>query len=741
MNYLVLMVGAPGIGKSTVIDFLKWKNFVVSPDEIRLQYQSPILKTDGNFAIPGTNDRVVWEQVMSLIEFRMRNGDFTVVDATHTQEKYFSQYKKLAEKYGYRMYAIDMMKAGNLHQCLVRNEDRLADRAKAHKYVPPEVIKRMYEKHQNLEIPKYVKRIDGTNYAEIYKHLSYKIHDYNNYDGITVIGDIHGCIVPLSKIPDLSTKNWLFIFVGDYVDRGVDNAAVMEYMLKASKLDNVIMLEGNHEIHLNRWANNEKGLSREFNDHTAPQLEAANISKSEVRQWYRKLVPVEYFIFGKYKYLITHAGLSAEPKELLHIANKEMIKGTGRYEDMLEINESFLNNSSKDCIQIHGHRNITKSDTKINERCFNLEGQVEFGGYLRTLTLYPNGVPFVTQIPNVKVKQNIIPISQFNPKENASIILQLMSSRDIKTRIQESNPNIVSFNFTKQIFYKQRWNDFNVKARGLFVNINTGKVVARSYDKFFNIGERPETKIPELVKNFQYPVDVYQKENGFLGLIGYDEESDKSILTSKSLIDGEFAKLFSEALLQKTREHNINAGEFAAKIKDYIKRTGYGLVVEVIVPDIDPHIITESGIRIVLLAAVKLDFTFEQLPIKDLMKVAKELGFSVKKFVQILVTPDEVKNFIAHAHRFPYEHEGFVFEDANNFMVKFKTPYYNFWKQMRTQVQRYSKEKPVDKKLEYGKTTSQDFLTWVEEQYTPGDLLDNINIPKLRTEWIQNQSS
>lgn len=738
MNYLVLMVGAPGIGKSTVVNFMYWENFVISPDEIRLQYQSPILQKSGMIGIPGHNDRFVWEQVRTLLEFRMRNGDFTVVDATHTNEKYFSMYKKLAEKYGYRIYAMDMLNFGTLEKCLERNEQRLDNGKTVHKYVPPEVIKRMYEQHQNLEIPKYITRIDGASRKDVEKHLTYKIHDYNNYDGITVIGDIHGCIEPLPKLPDLSLKNWLYIFVGDYVDRGVDNGVVMKYILEASKLDNVIMLEGNHEIHLKDWANDTTSMSNEFNKFTAPQLEEAGISKKDVRQWYRGLVPVEYFIFGKYKYLVTHAGLSSEPKELLYIANRTMIKGVGRYEDMLEVNDSFLKNSDKNCIQIHGHRNITKSPIQVNSRCYNLEGQVEFGGHLRMLHLFPNIPPLTEEIPNTKVKPGIIPLSQFNPRENKTDIMQLMSSRDINTRIQKSNTNIVSFNFNKNVFFKQRWNDLNIKARGLFVNVNTGRVVARSYDKFFNVGERQETKIPNLINNMTYPVNVFKKENGFLGLIGYDEESNKSMLTSKSLIDGEFAEIFSNSLYQKVQEHNIDASQFSTKVKHYVRGSGNGLVVEVINPYTDPHIISESGIRIILLAAVELSFKFKQLPYNELLEVGKDLGFSVKEHVKTLNSSKELKEYFGELYRNSPEHEGFVFEGANNFMVKFKTPYYNFWKQMRTQVQRYSKNKQMNKKLEYKNITSEDFLTWVEANYSREDLINNINIPELREKWQHN---
>ena len=63
---------------------------------------------------------------------------------------------------------------------------------------------------------------------------------------------------------------------------------------------------------------------------------------------------------------------------------------------------------------------------------------------------------------------------------------------------------ISSFNFSNKCFFNQAWDDINVKARGLFVKDNN--VVARSYNKFFNIGERPETEMNSLRENLVFPV-------------------------------------------------------------------------------------------------------------------------------------------------------------------------------------------------------------------------------------------
>lgn len=69
--------------------------------------------------------------------------------------------------------------------------------------------------------------------------------------------------------------------------------------------------------------------------------------------------------------------------------------------------------------------------------------------------------------------------------------------------------NISSFNFTKKAFYGQHWDELTVRARGLFVDTREMRIVARGYDKFF--------ELPKEGVNCTYPLRVYRKENGFSG--------------------------------------------------------------------------------------------------------------------------------------------------------------------------------------------------------------------------------
>ena len=66
---------------------------------------------------------------------------------------------------------------------------------------------------------------------------------------VLAIGDIHGCydeLVRLIGVIDPQANDTL-IFVGDYIDRGVNSSAVLDFIIELGSRCNVIALKGNHE--------------------------------------------------------------------------------------------------------------------------------------------------------------------------------------------------------------------------------------------------------------------------------------------------------------------------------------------------------------------------------------------------------------------------------------------------------------------------------------------------------------
>ena len=70
-----------------------------------------------------------------------------------------------------------------------------------------------------------------------------------------VIGDIHGCYYTMKNLIQNSTfdyKKDRIIFIGDYIDRGLNSYDVINYIknLKSIMNDNCICLKGNHIVNI-----------------------------------------------------------------------------------------------------------------------------------------------------------------------------------------------------------------------------------------------------------------------------------------------------------------------------------------------------------------------------------------------------------------------------------------------------------------------------------------------------------
>ncbi len=212
MKLLLVLRGIPGSGKSTWIQEHELEPYTLCADNIRLLYSSPELGLDGKYHISAKCDKQVWVFLHERLEARMKNGDLTVIDATHTKESYLKDYKHLCKQYNYRMVVVDFSSV-DLDTIKERNYRR-----EQYKQVPEDVIDRMYKQIQvplqgNYETYSY------DNFPNLDTFL-YKI-DGNKYDNVVVFGDIHNCYDPLKEYFDKnpeSDKN-LYIFIDDTHDR------------------------------------------------------------------------------------------------------------------------------------------------------------------------------------------------------------------------------------------------------------------------------------------------------------------------------------------------------------------------------------------------------------------------------------------------------------------------------------------------------------------------------------------
>lgn len=680
MRALVLFRGSAGCGKSTYIEKHGLKPYTLCADDIRLMCASPTLQTDGSKAISQKNDKVVWDTLFRILEIRMKNGEFTVIDATNSKTSEINRYKDLAKNYRYRIYCIDMTDIP-IEEVKRRNANR-----EELKRVPEEVIDKMYSRFESQQIPAGIKVLKPDELDTIW----YRPMDLSAYKKVHIIGDIHGCYTALKEYLDSNggfNSDEFFVFTGDYIDRGIENVEVVKLLSEQCNYPNVVCLEGNHERWLWLWANDVIAKSKEFEFVTKRQLENSKVSKKTTREFYRKLGQCCYFTYNEKTFIATHGGISNIPENLLMVPTEQMILGVGQYSESDMVDQSFERNTDSNTYQIHGHRNVVNSPIQTTDRTYNLEGDVEFGGHLRAIQITSNGIETFEIKNDVFRDMNV-------PNENDHHMVSNIENVDMsvyglveemrhnKNIYEKAYGRISSFNFTRQAFENKAWDSIVNKARGLYIDTVDYKVVARSYDKFFNIDERPETKLNNLRYKLQFPVSAYVKYNGFLGIVGWNPETEDLLITSKSSPTGDFSGYLAKAL------YSIYGEETMQKIKNYIKENEVSFVFECCDMVNDPHIIEYPESKVILLDVIKNQIEYEKIPYDELVTLAKEIGLDVKEKAYTIESWEDFfvwhNEVISEDYKYNGEDiEGFVIEDSVGYMTKLKLHYYKFWKRLR----------------------------------------------------------
>ena len=731
MRSLLLLRGSAGCGKSTWIEQNELKPYTLSADDIRMLCQSPLMQVDGTEGISQNNEQVVWKTLFNLLETRMQRGEFTVIDATNSKTCEMNRYKKMCNTYRYRIYCVDFTDIP-IEETKRRNANR-----EVLKRVPDDCINKMYTRFTTQKIPSGITVIKPNELDKIWL----KLFDLSDYKKIHHIGDIHGCNTALQKyfLDNGGMKDdEFYIFTGDYVDRGVENADTVNFMISIMNKKNVLMLEGNHERWLWLWANDCTGKSKEFELITRPELENAKVSKQDVRQLYRKFGQCAYYQYRGNIYLVTHAGLSTLPKNLSFVATDQMIRGVGNYSDFEKIAETFYDTTPENYYQIHGHRNTKQVPIKVNNKVFNLEGHVEFGGHLRCVQVDNEGIHTfeikndIFKTPELKEKQSVV------ESDIGDVIMKLRSNRYIQ---EKKFGNISSFNFTSKAFYNKIWDEQTTKSRGLYLDTMKGKVAARAYDKFFNVNERPETKFEMLQHKLQFPVTAYVKENGYLGIVSYDEYKDDLFIASKATIDSQFAQWLKEMLYSKVSKDNLQ------NIKNYAKDNNVSFVFECVDMKNDPHIIDYPESKLVLLDIVRNQMDFSKYEYEDMCHIADKFGLIYKERAFEIANWQKFFDWYYEILEEDYEYngrkiEGFVIEDSIGYMTKLKLTYYNFWKFMRSISHKTIRQGYVSKTSAFTTPLANEYYAWVK---TLHDVKDKDSLPKdictLRRLFYKSKSS
>ncbi len=699
MRRLVLTRGHQGTGKTTFLRQFGLGGYRLSADDLRQLYASPVMTPHGRMGASHEQEKRVWSTLFEILDERMARGELVCVDATHRAAKDFKRYLELAERHRYRIACVDFTRIP-LEEALLSNERR-----DSYAVVPESVVRRTYEACLAGEVPAGVHvipwRASRGHIDDLRVWLNEPIRDLSQWQRVVCVGDLQGCFTPLREyLGDVGLRDDSFyVFVGDLCDRGPENDAVVRFAMDAIQRPNVAILWGNHETHLHRWAKGIPGRSEEFAERTRPQLEAAGITAGDVDALCDQLLDCLLFQWHDERVLVTHAGMPTVPKHPERIATRQYSHGTGAYAD--PIDARLAEHAPADWTQIHGHRNVLHLPPLAAPRSYNLEGEVEHGGQLRTVELDARGFtvveidnrvfkPLVERVRDKTARNTRAQPDWLAPEPPRLRPEQLAALRDhplVRERPSASRPHLSSFNFTRDAFIEAAWDDLTTRARGLFVNPGTGEVVARAYDKFFNVGERPETTEAALERDLVFPVDAWLKENGYLGILGYDAVRDDLLFASKASPDNEFAGWFEAAARATWSAATLE------RVRRFLRDAHASMVFEVVDPERDPHIIEYDAPRLILLDVIHRSLDFARLPYDRLQRLCKSFGLEPKRRAARLRDFGAFSGWLravrAPDYRYEGAHvEGFVLEDQRGFLTKLKLDYYAFWKRMRGLKQR-----------------------------------------------------
>jgi serine/threonine protein phosphatase 1 len=200
---------------------------------------------------------------------------------------------------------------------------------------------------------------------------------------LIAIGDIHGCYDPLRELIEgmiIIRKSDRIILLGDYIDRGYDCKAVVDYILDLQEKNyDIIPLLGNHELMLLDSVRDERNLSCWFMNGGYETLVSFSVdSPGEMEKKYLDFFSSLRYYFLMDQFIFVHAGFNNEISDPLE----------DKYHMVWSRRENYSHPFFIGKLMVHGHTPVPLSVC----RDMNLSGSMvmnidtgcvydEWGGY------------------------------------------------------------------------------------------------------------------------------------------------------------------------------------------------------------------------------------------------------------------------------------------------------------------------------------------------------------------------
>lgn len=256
LHALVVMVGPSGAGKSSFIEKTFKPHEVVSSDGIRQELS-------GNFRNQHLNS-IVFKEFLRRIKMKLEIGERVVADATHLKKKdrlktamigvdmhvpvfYIVVDRPLEDKLATGGWRLGVKGLIEKHHETFKGQEKDITSGDG----MATVIDTRTTIDEGAETVRVVEKFDFDNIVTDIK--------YRGFDGISVIGDVHGMTDDFEKhIKDAKAANNLIVQLGDVVDYGPDAVGCVDLMYRLVVDGDAIFIIGNHERKLEKYLQQAK---------------------------------------------------------------------------------------------------------------------------------------------------------------------------------------------------------------------------------------------------------------------------------------------------------------------------------------------------------------------------------------------------------------------------------------------------------------------------------------------------
>lgn len=565
MRKLYILQGMPGSGKSSFIKNNKLESYTINLDQIRSMYETPTYVLDETNQlkrfISQTNHHQVIKTFYDMMFNRFKNQETTIIDATNLKER---DLKEIINFSNHFMYTYKIVRIGeniSFEELLYRNKKRGIYN------IPKDKFLKMYETYR--QALNQTSNVITAN--EMLDDLRVDAIDITEkYEDFQVIGDVHSSASTLKELLKNFSNKRLYIFCGDYFDRGIEHYETLLFLEKLMSHKNVIFIAGNHDVHLYNYIlystreqlyDYQDKISitgKDFKSDTINAFYKNHVSLEQIKNFFLKLKDVFYFKFHGQNFLVSHAGLTNQQVDMRDRFNLQdsdfFIRGVGNYSYDIDKEYQAIWGENNYPIQFHGHRNAFLHDVfrRTNSLLpdsflpmYNLEQKVERGGKIGSVLvrfdqkIIVNDVSVKTLTYNTKIPtfdNNSIPGDMQN---------KLAQSSYIKRENLDNNCNAFHLINVDAISSKE-YNRLSINS-DLVIMDESEHVILKSPAHIFEMNSSKMTQEKEIVNYFSHKIDdlYFIKElNGYDLYISYQKNLNNLLIKSNDknkndlIIDG-----------------------------------------------------------------------------------------------------------------------------------------------------------------------------------------------------------